>query len=192
MFVLIRPRAGDFRYSPAEFEVMREDIVCARELGANGVVLGILTPNARVDIERTAELVHAARPMRVTFHRAFDVAANLERALDDVIATGADRLLTSGGKASGLDGAEAIARLVERANGRIAILGSGGIRPGNVRRFLRATGVAEVHSSLRAKAATSSRSRAAERLLGLASHEPAAIVIREEDVRKFRAAADAR
>ncbi len=148
LHVLVRPRTGDFGYTADEFEVMKRDILLAKQLGANGVVLGLLTPAGRVDLVRTRELVELARPMSVTFHRAFDVAAVFPSALTDVVSTGAHRLLTSGGAASAEEGVTALAELVAAAAGRITILACGHIREHNVAALVRATGVQEVHASL--------------------------------------------
>jgi copper homeostasis protein len=149
MHVMIRPRGGDFCYSPEEFETMRSDIIAAKKLGADGVVFGILDANGNVDIERTRQLVELARPLRVTFHRAFDVSADLFRALEDVCATGADRLLTSGGKNTACEAVERIAQLVEAARGRITIMACGGIKHNNAASIIEHTGVREIHVGLR-------------------------------------------
>lgn len=182
VFVLIRPREGDFCYSAAECGVMREDVLRARDLGADGVVLGILREDGRVDVEATARLVAAARPMQVTFHRAFDVAEDLDRALEDVIAAGADRILTSGGERLGLAGAERIAGLVGTAAGRVTMLGAGGIRAANAREFVERARVRELHTSLRG-------ARVAVRRGGklAADFGPAPYVLRVEDVKELRA-----
>jgi copper homeostasis protein len=146
--VLIRPRPGNFCYAPDEFEVMKGDIVLARQLGAKGVVLGILTPDRDIDVLRTGELVRFARPLSVTFHRAFDVVAKNSAALESVIETGADRILTSGGAPTAAEGVQAIARLAAAARERVTIMACGKIRENNVRTLLSATGVREVHANL--------------------------------------------
>lgn len=148
IFVMIRPRGGNFCYSPAEFRQMKDEIAQAKEAGMDGVVLGILTPEQRVDIERTKELVDLAKPLPATFHRAFDELTDLAPALEGVIAAGATRVLTSGGKATAEDGSAEIERLLEQARDRIVILPGGGIRPANLSRIVRATRAAEFHSGL--------------------------------------------
>lgn len=147
--VMIRPRGGDFCYDPDEFETMRRDIALAKRLGVNGVVFGILDVAGKVDIARARQLADEARPLAVTFHRAFDMTSDLFRALEDVCATGADRLLTSGGEATAPEGQETIRQLVTKAQGRIGIMPGGGILPENVRSLVEYTGVTQFHVGLR-------------------------------------------
>jgi copper homeostasis protein len=145
LHVLIRPRGGDFVYSDVETEVMRRDIALARRFGAQGVVLGALRPDGTVDVERTRELIGAARPLSVTFHRAFDFSPDADAALDALIALGVDRVLTSGQAASAVEGTQTLARLVMRAAGRIAILAGGGLSEENLAAVIVGSGVREVH-----------------------------------------------
>jgi len=181
LFVIIRPRGGDFVYSDSELEVMARDIEEAKARKVDGVVLGILKPNKEVDVERTRKLVEVARPLGVTFHRAFDVCTDLGRALEDVIATGADRILTSGGAPDAIQGIDRLAQLQKGARGRISIMAGGGIRPSNVRALTLRTGVGEVHSSL-----SKSIDESAE--LGSNASERRPYMVFEEDVREFKAA----
>ncbi len=145
VFVLIRPRTGDFLYSDAERDVMLRDIEVARSLDVDGVVIGALTRDGDVDVEVTRDLKEAAGPLEVTFHRAFDFARDQDVALETLIELGIDRVLTSGGAASALAGAARLARLVQLAGERIAVLAGGSITPANVAEVVRATGVREVH-----------------------------------------------
>jgi len=146
--VLIRPRHGGFVFSPEELDRMRSQIGAAKRAGAASVVLGLLLPDSRVDVARTRELVELARPMRVTFHRAFDQTPDLLAALEDVIATGANCLLTSGGKPDVLAGADTIGRIRQQAAERIEIMAGGGLRLGNLAEVARRSGVSSLHSSL--------------------------------------------
>ncbi len=152
--VLVRPRGGDFVYSDFEMEVMRQDIAAARSAGAHGVVLGALLPDGSLDAARIRELAGLARPLRVTFHRAFDLCRDPEQALDTLIDLGIERLLTSGQSATALQGAACIASLVRRAAGRIAVMAGGGISAANLLQLLDTTGVGEVHFSARRQAAS--------------------------------------
>lgn len=146
--ILIRPRPGDFVYSAKEYEEMRRQIDTAREAGAAGVALGVLTATERVDVERTQALIEYARPMQVTFHRAFDEAADLGQALEDAIEAGADSLLTSGGARDVLAGARSIAELAQQAGDRIRIIAGGGLRLSNLPEVVRRSGVYALHGSL--------------------------------------------
>ncbi len=147
--VLLRPRAGDFVYTDAEFAQMQEEMRRALALGAAGFALGLLLPDRRIDIARTRRLVELADGRQVTFHRAFDAAVSLEGALEDVIRTGCGRLLTSGGAADVVTGAATLKRLVAQAGARIEIAVGGGLRIANARQVARATGAMHFHGSLR-------------------------------------------
>jgi copper homeostasis protein len=142
IFAMVRPRGGDFVYSAAEFEEMRGSIEMARAAGMDGMVLGLLRADRSVDVERTAELVRAAAPLPVTFHRAFDESADLFVALEDVIATGAMRLLTSGGAATAPEAVKRIAELVLRAGRRLIVMPGSGITARNAAEMAAATGAA--------------------------------------------------
>jgi copper homeostasis protein len=148
IFPIVRPRAGDFLYSTGEFAEMKRSIASTKESGADGVVLGILTSGRRVDVARTRELVEMAKPLPVTYHRAFDEAANLHQSLEDVIETGARRILTSGGTKSALEGAAVLAKLVETAGERIIIVPGAGINAANIREVVPRTKAREFHSGL--------------------------------------------
>ena len=143
--VIIRPRAGDFLYSPLEVEAMLEDIKMARQLGVDGIVVGCLTPDGEVDKTLLRRFVEAAGDLPVTFHRAIDVCRDPSVALEDIIETGCARVLTSGGKATALEGAEVIAQLVKQAGDRIIIMPGAGVTPENIAQLARITGAKEFH-----------------------------------------------
>lgn len=145
LHVMIRPRGADFCYTPQEFEVMKRDILMAKQLRADAVVLGILQPDGTIDTKRTGELVDLARPASVTFHRAFDMTADLCQALDAVIESGASRILTSGGEASAENALPLIRRLTEAAKNRIGLVACGAVREHNIRHIVDSTGVQEIH-----------------------------------------------
>ena len=151
LFVMIRPRAGGFVYSEAALTAMDRDIAVCRELKVDGVVLGLLDVNNCIDKERTQAMVEAARPMEVTFHRAFDLAGDAMQALEDVIASGCSRLLTSGQNSTAEEGAPLIASLTEQAHGRIVIMPGSGVRAANLAQLARQTGATEFHSSARVR-----------------------------------------
>jgi copper homeostasis protein len=148
IFAMIRPRTGDYVYSGAEFAQMQREIVAAVEVGVDGVVLGILTSDGRVDVERTRELVDQVRPLPVTFHRAFDISIDMRESLEEVIQTGAARVLTSGGARSAIEGQAQLAALVRQARRRIIIVPGAGITAANVDLVAKETGAAEFHAGL--------------------------------------------
>lgn len=145
---MVRPRGGDFCYSDEEFRRMKEEIRAAQSHGMNGIVLGILTEQSEIDGQRTGELVELAKPLPVTFHRAFDETPELFAALEAVIATGAARILTSGGAGDAVEGGDKLAKLVRTADRRIVVMPGGGIRPENLATVLDATRACEFHSGL--------------------------------------------
>lgn len=149
LFPIIRPRGGDFLYNDAEFEVMKYDVNLCKQLGCDGVVIGILTADGMVDKTRCKELVDLAYPMGVTFHRAFDRTNDLQQALEDVIEIGCERILTSGGFPNAMDGADVIKLLVEQAADRIIIMPGSGVRSDNLLDLMQKTGATEFHSSAR-------------------------------------------
>lgn len=148
VFPIVRPRAGDFVYSENEFAAMKRDISLARDLGMDGVVFGILRTDHSVDVERTRELVQWARPLEVTFHRAFDATPDLFRALEDVIATGATRILSAGGPSNAPEGTESLRKLVNSVGDRIVIMPGGGLDAANILKLVADTKAREFHSGL--------------------------------------------
>lgn len=149
LHVLIRPRGGDFVYTPEEVDCMVTDIEAARAEGADGVVIGALTPDGEIDIAACRRLMEAAEGMSVTFHRAFDLCADPIKAFDEIIALGCDRLLTSGQAPTAREGVEMLRRLNERAAGRIIILPAAGVAPDNAAEIMAGAAVHELHGSAR-------------------------------------------
>ena len=145
--VMIRPRGGDFLYTDEEYEVMKRDIQTAKELGADGVVFGLLRPDGAIDKKRCNELIRLARPMSITFHRAFDMVKNPEQSLEDLIELGVDRLLTSGLHATVICGKRVIKQLVDQSDGRIEVMAGGGVRLHNIQELVDETGVEQIHAS---------------------------------------------
>jgi copper homeostasis protein len=157
LHVMIRPREGDFCYTDEEIGIMGGDVLMAKQLGADGIVFGILDLDADVDIEKTRHLVDLARPLATTFHRAFDMSADLRRSLDQVVEAGANRILTSGGAQTALEGAANLRRLIEGADGRVIVMACGKIDEHNVKDVLERTGVREIHVGLRTPAVSPMR-----------------------------------
>ena len=146
VFVLIRPRSGNFTYSETEFEIMKEDIQLCKELGCSGIVSGVLNTNNTIDVERTRQLIELSKPLSFTFHRAFDWTPNPLEALEQLIMIGAKRVLTSGQEPSAEKGIELLKQIQNKANGRITILPGGGINIENSKMF-KDIGFTELHAS---------------------------------------------
>jgi copper homeostasis protein len=145
LHVMIRPRGGDFLYTDLEYDIMRREIENCGECGVDGIVLGILESDGGIDVDRTAKLIEFARPMSATFHRAYDMCSDPDKGLEDVISTGADRLLTSGQKNKAHDGIDLISQLITRADERIIIMPGSGINESNIVHIARMTGAREFH-----------------------------------------------
>ena len=149
LYPIVRPRGGDFLYSAAEFEIMKADVQLCKELGCDGVVIGMLQADGSVDKQRCKQLVDIAYPLGVTFHRAFDRVSDPFKALEDIIETGCERILTSGQKPTAGEGAEMIKALIEQADDRIIIMPGSGVRSGNILDVATETGATEFHTSAR-------------------------------------------
>lgn len=147
LFVMIRPREGDFCYSAHEYKAMKRDIAHCKDLGVDGVVFGILSPNGTLDKRRCRELVELARPLQVTCHRAFDMTKDPFAALEDCVDAGFDRILTSGQKVRALAGVPLIGELVEQSRGRISIMAGCGVNEESVGDIVGSTGINEIHFS---------------------------------------------
>lgn len=151
--ILIRPREGDFLYSELEYEIMKQDIHFCGQAKCDGVVFGILNADGTIDKMRSKELVKTARiyGMNVTFHRAFDRCKNLFESLEDIIELGCDRILTSGGMQTALEGRNVIKQLIEKAGDEIIIMPGGGITENNIQELVKETGLKEFHGSFRSR-----------------------------------------
>ena len=150
-FVLIRPRGGDFCYTEEEFARIMEDIRFCRLVGAAGVVVGFLNADSSIHEAYCRQAVAAARPLRVTFHRAFDRCADWKTALEQIVAAGFDRILTSGQQPTAEQGIDTLRQIQQQASGRITILAGSGINANNAARIIRETGVHEVHGSCKTR-----------------------------------------
>lgn len=184
VYVMIRPRNGDFLYGPEDFEIMKQDVLTAKQLGADGVVLGILKKDGRVDVEQTALLVQLARPLQVTFHRAFDMSRDFSESLEALIAANVDRVLTSGSEQKVEDALPTVALLVKKAAGRISIMAGGGITEHNAGHVIEATGVRELHASATVSVASVMKHRNEKIAMGaVRGREYQRPVVSEEKVR---------
>jgi len=149
IFPIVRARGGDFFYSDEEFAVIKRDALLCKDLGFEGIVIGLLKKDAMVDIERTKRLVDLAYPMEITFHRAFDRTKDALKSLEDIIDCGCQRILTSGQVPNAFDGKDLIKKLIEQANDRIIIMPGSGVRSNNIKELAAYTGATELHSSAR-------------------------------------------
>ncbi|HKV92904.1 MAG TPA: copper homeostasis protein CutC [Candidatus Angelobacter sp.] len=189
--VMIRPRGGDFCYSADEFSIMQRDILIAKQLGANGVVFGLLTLEGHIDKPRMQQLVELSRPLKVTCHRAFDMTADLPQALDDLIELRVDRVLTSGSQRSAIDAMPTLRQLVQNAEGQIQVMACGEISISNVKAVVNYTGVGEIHAGLGESVASAMRFKNSRIDMGsLTSGEYQRTVVSEHSVRELRAALD--
>jgi copper homeostasis protein len=152
LYPIIRPRGGDFLYTDEEFDIMRKEVAFCKQAGCNGVVIGLLHEDGSIDKKRTALLVETAYPLGVTFHRAFDWAANPFEAMEDIIRVGCERILTSGQRPTASEGAELINELIRQADDRIIIMPGSGVRSDNILDIAERTGASEFHTSARTKA----------------------------------------
>jgi len=152
LFPIIRPRGGDFLYTKDEFEIMKNDIKLCKELGCEGIVIGLLNMDGTIDMTRTSELIELAYPLDVTFHRAFDRCKDPFAALEELVEIGCQRILTSGQKPTVSEGVDLIAELNKKADDRIIIMPGSGVRKENIKMLAEKTSCIEFHSSLRGKA----------------------------------------
>lgn len=189
--VMIRPRGGDFCYSADEFSIMQRDILIATQLGASGVVFGILNVDGTIDKDRMRQLVEMSRPLKVTCHRAFDMTCDFNQALDDLIEAGVTRVLTSGGKKSAVDAMPTLAQLVQHAHGRISVMACGELSTASVKAVISYTHVSEVHAGLGTAVTSAMKFRNQKIAMGtLADSEYQHQVVTEGSVRDLRTAID--
>jgi copper homeostasis protein len=151
LFPIIRPRGGDFLYTDEEFEIMKHDVALCKEVGCDGVVIGLLQRDGSIHVKRTSKLIELAYPLEVTFHRAFDRCIDPFEAMEQLIEIGCQRILTSGQQPTAPQGIELLAQLVKAADERIIIMPGSGVRKDNIRDLAEKTGAVEFHSSLRGK-----------------------------------------
>ncbi|HEY5369829.1 MAG TPA: copper homeostasis protein CutC [Hanamia sp.] len=147
LYVMIRPRGGDFLYSDDDFDIMKKDVINCKQAGCNGIVTGILTKDGKVDQKRCNELIELAYPLEATFHRAFDRVKDPPAELEIIITLGFERILTSGVKLKAIDGVDLLSRLIKQADERIIIMPGSGINSENIIRIAKSTGAREFHSS---------------------------------------------
>ena len=186
LYVLIRPREGDFLYSDIEFQIIKADVQYCIDSGCDGVVIGILNADGTIDKPRCAELVQMAKKsgLGVTFHRAFDMCNDMDQALEDIIEIGCERILTSGGKSTAPEGANVIAHLIEKAAGRIIIMPGSGVSESTVADLVHITKATEIHSS--ARSTVKSKMQYHNDHLSLSANNQDELSIMVTDVRKVK------
>ncbi len=190
VFVMIRPRGGDFLYAPEEYQVMMHDIQMAKELGINGVVMGVLKPDGRINPIVMEELIDLAKPMQVTFHRAFDLTPDPLESLHDLISLGVDRLLTSGQCTSAFDGRQVITSLIKQAEKKIIVMPGAGINESNVLELLSETGAHEFHISATGSRPSQMKYHKQAVLMGTSPSEYSIEIAAPRRIEKFRALID--
>jgi len=181
LYPIIRPREGDFLYAEDEFRIMLRDVDYCKQLGCNGVVIGMLLRDGSVDKPHCARLVEAAYPLGVTFHRAFDRAANPFGALEDIISIGCERILTSGQRPTAMEGADLLNQLVRLADDRLVIMPGSGVRADNIAGLARKTGASEFHTSARIR-----QSSEMEFTNGPMQEDQSFAMAGEEEIRRVR------
>jgi copper homeostasis protein len=181
LYPIIRPREGDFLYSEEEFQVMLRDVETCKEIGCDGVVIGMLLADGSVDQSRCARLVEAAYPMGVTFHRAFDRAANPFEALEAIIRIGCERILTSGQRPLAMEGSQLIYELIREADERIVIMPGSGVRASNIGELAAKTGAVEFHTSARV-----AWPGAMEFVNGAMQEDSSMVMASEEEIRRIK------
>ncbi|MGC1244403.1 MAG: copper homeostasis protein CutC [Chryseosolibacter sp.] len=193
VYVMIRPRGGDFYYSNYEFHAMKRDVSLCQKLSVDGLVFGMLTPDGAIDKKRCQELIARARPLKVTCHRAFDMTRDPFEALEDCIEAGFDRILTSGQEAQAIKGVDLLGQLVGKAKGRIQIMAGSGVNEETVGEIVTRTGVKEIHFSATAYR-ESGMSFINKKIAGMGQQNGSEYQVRTVDalrVKKTRALAEA-
>jgi copper homeostasis protein len=193
VYVMIRPRGGDFHYSSYEFHCMKRDIWQCQKLSVDGIVFGILNPDGSIDKKRCKELIDMARPLKVTCHRAFDMTRDPFQALEDCIEVGFDRILTAGQQTQAVRGAALIGELIKKANGRIAIMPGSGVTENTVGEIVTKSGAAEIHFSAATIRASGMQYKNPE-ISGMGSEEGSEYQVRTVDpdrIKKIRSLAEA-
>jgi copper homeostasis protein len=185
VFVMIRPRGGDFYYSSYEYHSMKHDISQCQKLSVDGVVFGMLNADGTIDKKRCKELIDKARPLKVTCHRAFDMARDPFEALEDCIEVGFDRILTAGQQAQAVKGADLIGELIKRAAGRIAIMPGSGVNENTVQEIVAKSGAREIHFSAVSHKESAMQFRNPQ-IAGMGSDEGAEFKLRTVDPEKIK------